>query len=244
MKTFACLAILIAAFSLSAQAPVAVPVAKEPHHHLVLENGNMHAFRVSIPANDTTLMHRHDLSYIYVSLGPADIINAVEGKQETHAKLLDGQVGYAKGGFAHIARTDFGIPFNNVTVELVGNQGEPRNLCERVVAGDRGKCDLSRDEATAPIRTRPIMETDGVLVESVTAQRGEHMDVSHAQPGLLVAVSGAPIKVVRAPGRNQETLHPGQVVWLPVSAQPQFIVEDGPESRLLLITFKEGAAKP
>jgi hypothetical protein len=88
------------------------------------------------------------------------------------------------------------------------------------------------------------METDGVLVESVLAQRGEHMDVSHAQPGLLVAVSGAPIKVGRVPGRNQETLNPGEMVWLPVSAQPKFIVEDGPESRLLLITFKEGAAKP
>jgi hypothetical protein len=244
MKTLACSAILIVAFSLSAQAPTAVPVAKEPHHHLILANGNMNAFRVSIPANDTTLMHRHDLSYVYVSLGPADIINAVEGKPEIHAKLLDGQVGYAKGGFAHIARTDAGIPFNNVTVELVGNQGEPRNLCEKVVAGDAGKCDLSRDDATAAIRTRPVMETDGVLAEAVTAKRGEHMDAPHAQPGLLIAVGGAPIKVGGVPGRNQETLHSGEMIWLPVSAQPKFIVEDGPESRLLLITFKEGAGKP
>jgi hypothetical protein len=243
MKTFACSAILIFVFSLSAQAPASVPVAKEPHHHLVLTNGNMNAFRVSVPANDTTLMHRHDLSYVYVSLGPADIINAVEGKPEIHAKLVDGQVGYAKGGFAHIARTDFGIPFNNVTVELVGNQGEPHNLCEKVVAGDLGKCDLSRDEVTAAIRTKPVLETDGVLVEAVIAQRGEHMDVPLARAGLLIVVSGAPLKVAGVPGGNQETLHSGELIWLPARAQPKFIVEDGPESRLLLITFKEGAAK-
>jgi len=74
--------LLLFAFFLSAQAPVAVPIPKEPHHHLVLENSYVRVFRVSIPANDATLLHQHDVPYIYVALGPADVINAVAGQPE------------------------------------------------------------------------------------------------------------------------------------------------------------------
>ena len=38
MKPLLCAALLLLTFSLNAQAPVAVPIPKEPHHHLVLEN--------------------------------------------------------------------------------------------------------------------------------------------------------------------------------------------------------------
>jgi hypothetical protein len=69
-------------FSLSAQAPVAVPIANEPHHHLVLENSYVRVFHVSVPPHDATLLHQHDVPYIYVSLGPADVINAIQGKPE------------------------------------------------------------------------------------------------------------------------------------------------------------------
>jgi hypothetical protein len=66
---------LLFAFSLSAQAPVAVPAAKEPHHHLVLENSYVRVLRVSVPAHDATLLHQHDVPYIYVALGPGDVLN-------------------------------------------------------------------------------------------------------------------------------------------------------------------------
>jgi hypothetical protein len=239
------LAFPLLAFTLNAQAPTPVPVAQEPHHHKVFENSYVRVLRVSIPANESTLLHQHDLSYVYVSLGPADIINAVQGKPEVHPKLVDGQVGYAKGGFAHVA-TAVGIPFNNVTVELVGDQGEPRNLCERIVAGDAGNCDLSRDNAAAPIRTRPIMETDRTLVESLRVRSGNNADSRHERPGLLIAVNGAPIKisgVSGASGATSQTLHVSEILWLPAGSAPKFVV-DGPESRLLLISSKAQSAKP
>jgi hypothetical protein len=238
-----CAAVLALAFSVNAQAP-AVPVAQEPHHHLVFSNEYVHALRVSIPGNDKSLLHRHDLSYVYVSLGPADIINAVENKPEIHVKLVDGQVGYAKGGFAHVA-TAVGIPFNNVTVELVGDQGEPRNLCEKVLAGNAGDCDLSRDNAAAPIRIRPAMETGGTLVESLIVGRGDSVDSRHERPGLLIAVSGAPIKisgVAGTSGATSQMLNVGDVLWLPAGTAPRFAV-DGPESRLLLISPKAPSPK-
>src|SRR6202521_535708 len=116
MKPLLCSLLLFFAFSISAQAPTAVPIPKEPHHHLVLENEYVRVFRVSVPAHEATLLHQHDVPYLYVALGPADVINAVQDKPEVHIVMADGQLGYSPGHFAHIARTDSGIPFNNVTI--------------------------------------------------------------------------------------------------------------------------------
>ncbi len=240
MKPFLFSVVLLLGFSLRAQAPAAVPAAGEAHHKLVIENSDMRALRVSIPVNDATLLHQHDMAYVYVSLGAADFENDVAGKPAARVKLADGQLGYSRGGFAHIVKADAGIPFNNVTVELLHPQGEPRNLCEKVVPGELGVCDLSGDQAGAQIATRPVMETDKIRVDQVTVRRdGDIMDKPHTQAGLLIAVSGAPIKIARIPGVMTQTLHSGEMVWLPLNAQPKFTVEEGPEARLILISFKD-----
>jgi len=41
--------------------------------------------------------------YLYVALGPADVINAVQGKREVRLVMADGQVVISAAGFAHIA---------------------------------------------------------------------------------------------------------------------------------------------
>jgi hypothetical protein len=226
-----------------AQTPDARDVAKEPHHHLVVENPYVRAFRFSLPTGDSTLLHLHGQPYVAITLGSIEFTNAVSGKPEAHGKLSDGQVTYSRGGFAHAVRADSGAPFNNVTIELLHPQGEPHNLCEKIVPGDLGQCDLSAAASDAPISTRPLFETNEIRVDSVTVRRdGDQMDKPHALPGLLVAVSGAPIKVARIPGVPTQILHPGEMVWLPLQGEPKFTVDEGPESRLILISFKDGAA--
>src|SRR5260370_30855023 len=100
-RLFLVLALLFSA-SLPAQAPSAVPLPKEPHHHLVLENDYVRVFRVSVPAHDATLLHQHDVPYLYISLGPADVINAVQGRPQTPTAMADGQLGYSPRPFAHL----------------------------------------------------------------------------------------------------------------------------------------------
>src|SRR2546425_11812338 len=135
MKPLLCSFLPFFAFCVSAHAPTAVPIPKEPHHRLVLENEYVRVFRVSVPAHDATLLHQHDVPYLYVALGPADVINAVQGKPEVRLVMADGQLGYSPGHFAHIARNQSDMPFNNVTIELLKPQREPRNICAEVVPG-------------------------------------------------------------------------------------------------------------
>jgi len=47
--------------------------------------------------------------------------------------MADGQVGYSPGHFATSPATNRPLPFNNVTIELLKPQGEPRNLCEKII---------------------------------------------------------------------------------------------------------------
>src|SRR5689334_19439930 len=60
------------AYGLSLQDPAAplgpVPISEEPHHRLVLQNDFTRVYDVTVPPLDTTLLHQHDLPYLYVTL--------------------------------------------------------------------------------------------------------------------------------------------------------------------------------
>jgi hypothetical protein len=124
------------------QGPVAI--GEEPHHRLVLQNDFTHVYNVMVPPLDATLLHQHDFPYLYVTLGPADIINAIVGKPELHQVLQDGETHYSPGHFAHIARTDSGVAFHNITIELIRTQGTPTNLCKEVLAGSPLDCPVAK----------------------------------------------------------------------------------------------------
>ena len=236
MKPLLCSLLLLFAFSLSAQAPVAVPAAKEPHHHLVLENSYVRVLRVSVPAHDATLLHQHDVPYIYVALGPGDVINAVAGKPEAHLVMTDGQVGYSRGGFAHIARTDARSPFNNVTIELLTPQGEPKNRCDRVVPGEPGPC--THERRLNSYTNSPSFETDEIDVYSVELQpKAGFRDIPETDM-LLVALDQAELTVQRT-GQTNVKLSGGSQLWLSRrTAQTIRNASDRP-SRFLSIKFKD-----
>ncbi len=119
-----CAVALIAAFSLEAQAPEPMPLAHgnvpgEPHHHLKIENEDVRVYYVEVPPHQDTQPHQHDHDYIYVSLGPSDVVNAVRDKPEVHLVLKDGETHFTRGGFAHVARNLADTPFRNITIELL-----------------------------------------------------------------------------------------------------------------------------
>lgn len=127
--------------SLWAQAPpptadkTAVSITKEPHHHLILENSFVRVFRVELISPDATALYRHDYPYVYMSIGKAEFTKDVEGKPEVRVKMANGQLGYSKGGFSQIIRTEDETPFYNITAELLHPQENLHSDCAKVVEG-------------------------------------------------------------------------------------------------------------
>jgi hypothetical protein len=257
MKSLPCSLLLLFAFSLDAQAPTAVPIPKEPHHHLVLENDYVRVFRVSVPAHGSTLLHQHDVPYLYVSLGPADVINAVQGRPEAHLVMADGQLGYSPGHFAHIARNESDTAFNNVTIELLEPQGEPHNLCASVVAGPLGACPNAESAPAAWYSNAlpggsALFETDEIVVESgVVGPKSSFEDKRPAVSALLIAMGGSQISVKPsrlahpAQGGPADNLRGGEVYWLPAGVKRSIRARTLAPARFLLLSFKDsGPASP
>jgi hypothetical protein len=257
MKPLLCLLLLLLTFSLSAQAPEAVPIPKEPHHHLVLENDYVRVFRVSVPAHESTLLHQHDVPYLYVSLGPADAINAVQGKPEAHLVMADGQLGYSPGHFAHIARNESDVPFNNVTIELLKPQGEAHNRCASVVAGPLGTCPNVESAPAAWYSAAlpggsPLFETDEIVVESgIIGSNAKYEDKRPAVSALLIAMDGSQIKVSplrlahSVQGAPDEKLRGGEVYWLPAGVKRSIRTKTRTPAHFLLLSLKDsGPASP
>lgn len=230
---------LVRAAPVSEQEQKEVPIAQEPGHHRVFENSYVRVFRVTIESNQSSLLHRHDLDYVYVSLGPADVVNAVVGKPEVHPKLLDGQVGFAKGGFAHIA-TAVGIPFHNVTIELLHPQSTPHNLCAKVIASEPlGECSDSFNTKTE-YSLRPQFDTDEIRVDIVQIGPSVVHTEGARVPSLLVGLGDSRVQAKNKSG--EKTLSEGESFWSEDDSETVLQNPSDKPARLFRLRFKETRA--
>lgn len=246
MKLILSSTLLLLAFSASAQAQVPVPLAHgnmpgEPHHHLKIENEYVRAYYVEVPPHEATQLHQHDNDYIYVSLGPSDVMNAPLNKPEVHLQLKDGETHFTRGGFAHVARNLGDTPFRNVTIELLKPQGEPHNLCSQYLMSDPiGPC----DKPVAGNHTlEPEFDTSEVSVDFLRfSQKTTVGETAMKTPVLVVAVWNSGIKIV-AKDRPARVLHSGEMTWFDSGSNVQFSNDNGKSGAFLQITFIDALAR-
>jgi quercetin dioxygenase-like cupin family protein len=185
MKRRALLCLLAPLLAAQALAPE-VELNAEPHHHLTLENKQVRVYNVEVPPHADTLMHWHRHDYIYVTLGPAEVVNAVKDKPPATVKLQDGQTGFTPATFGHIVRNPTDQPFRNVTIEIVDDE----SLRNSAAHGDV-KWDEDRALETFPAGIQQILFVkDGIRVSEFELQPGAVVpgrSLSH--PLLLVAVT-------------------------------------------------------
>ena len=252
MKKLLTSALLLCAFSLSAQAPTPVPLAHgdvpgEPHHHVKIENEYVRVYYVEVPPHENTQLHQHDHDYLFVTLGDSDVINAVRDKPEVHLVLKDGETHFTRGGFAHVARNLADTPFRNVTIELMKPQEKPRNLCANVVLDSpvTGVCGAPRPNA--PNFRTALFETDGILAEyDWLGPDADVLRVKKKADRLLVVFDQSRLRAEMA-GVAPMELRGGDSLWLPAESDPAFEnLLEAASSRFLLISFKtiEPAKKP
>jgi len=223
-----------------AAAQQAVPVANEPRHHLAFENGYVRVFAVEVAPHDATLLHEHALDYVYVTLGAADIINAPFGKPEAHVQLKDGEVHFARGGFAHVARNLSDQPFRNLTIEFLKPQGEVRNLCEKIVPGDAGPCEKVQGKGYV---ATPLFETAEVRIELVRLDpQAEKVEMAPGTGPLVAALEQAGIKV-ESEGQPPKSIATGGLLWLPAGSRQVFSNLRNTPANFLRIAFQDRGAQ-
>jgi hypothetical protein len=243
MKALVLALLSFLAVSLIAPVPENVAITEEAHHKLVLENPYVRIFRVSVPFNDATLLHRHDHPYVTVSLGNNDFTNAVVGRPETHVAQKDRQIGYSDGGFVHTVRPENGLPFNNITVELLGPQGTAKNRCEKIIDGPLGDCKSGPDSPLKAllklVSVKAAFMTDDILVDTVSLGSGVNYSTSVARsPQLFIACDHSQFKT-EMPGERPNVLHGGEILWVAAggSAKITGAAAEG-SAAVVIITFK------
>ena len=174
--------LFMSSMPLAAQSiPGAVLARHEPHHHLVYEDSTIRVLRVRVPGHDTTLLHEHDPDYFWIALGASEVVNVRLGAAPATIKSADLSIHYTVGKFAHVARNPGTVPFDNITVELLGRQTNVRNLCEAAVANQPNSCPQAPAERTRRFpgaAEHAAFTTDQLRVSLVTIQPGTTMQPS------------------------------------------------------------------
>lgn len=202
-------AFLLVALLSSSQpkAPSVVEITAEPSHHLVLQNRYVRVFSVEVAPRTATLVHRHRHDYIFVSLGPAEISNEVEGKPPVKLKLTEGDTEFAAGNFAHSVRNLSIASFRNITIELLRDEKTgsiPTDEDSRSLHVLRGGTEES------------LFVKDGVRVSEVELQiAGVEPKHRHAKAELMVALTDLLLRSeVVGKGASNIEMKAGDVRWM------------------------------
>ena len=175
----------------SSAMPIPVPLTAEHHHHLVFSNPQIRAFYVVIPPRDQTLIHQHDVNYVWVGLGTADVVNATVNKPAVRLHSRDGMLHFSAGHFAHKAINVGATTYRNVTVELLQDQKNPRNLCQEVLERKPLHCiqPVAGRFLRAPgVTVRPDFTTDEIEFDTVTVAAGAKATLKGAAIAPVVIV--------------------------------------------------------
>jgi hypothetical protein len=195
-----------------AQAPAIVPLTAEPSHHLALTTDYVRVFDVTAAPHATTLVHRHDNDYLFVTLGDADITSARTDAPPAHLVLKDGALEYARGAFAHAVTNNIDRPFHNITIEIL-HPSTGVTVCTTACARPK-PCAAGAPCATV---TRSI-SADQWVGNTVTLPAGATWTADSGwSPALAVVVSEADLELA---GEYESTADrhrtPGNLIWMPV----------------------------
>lgn len=189
---------------LSAQTASEVEITAEPSHHLALENQYVRVFKVEVAAHASTLMHRHRYDYIFVTLGPSQVVNEVAGKPPVTLKLQDRETWFVPGGFAHVAKNLSDQPFRNITIELLQDKKTRKSTSSE----DRGLHILNGGTEDILFVKDGVRTSDFQLNPAGVVPK--HRDTG---PCLIVAVSdlnlGSELK-----GNGAIQLKAGDIAWI------------------------------
>ena len=195
------------AFAVLAQPATEVAITAEPHHHLALKNNYVRVFKVEVPPHQATLVHRHPYDYAYVTIGPVELSNNVEGKAPAALKLQDGETRFSPGNFSHAVRVLSDTPFRNLTIELLKNTGKDQ--------GAGGWTDQRGLQILSGGTQDILFVKDGVRASDVQLNPGGTLPKDrHSAAQLIVAVTDGDLRIAARTKGASMPLKGGDFRWL------------------------------
>jgi quercetin dioxygenase-like cupin family protein len=213
-RLLAPIAVATSLYVQTAASPTVVPISKEGHHHLVLDNEYVRVYSVEVAPHAETLYHQHDLDYIFVTLGDSDVDSVRVGEKPVHLLLKDGEARFTKGGFAHKAVNNSDKPFKNVTIEIVDPNLSTDKSCGCSAALEKCPCGGNGSAFHGPRifgggwwQGRTHVTHYNLTPDD--RSKGDQYDEAIRGEGLLVAVTSFRVK----DGADDVVLKPGDTLW-------------------------------
>lgn len=197
MKLIAAAALsFLGLFSSTVQSPVAVN--NEPRHHLKFENEYVRVFDVLVPAGDATLFHTHSNDYAFVTIGDANLIAEVMGREPVELNVNNGETRFTKGPITHRVSNPSIFRFRNITIEILRSPG---------AVG-------ASTPDTSPGHTI-VLDNERVRIERLILEPGQSTNMhTHNLSALSVFLSSAKV-LMESPGQKPQTIEykPGDFRW-------------------------------
>ncbi len=194
-----------------AQQQQSVEITSEPSHHLVFQNEYVRVFDVRVAPKASTLIHRHNNDYLFVTLGDSDVTSARVGEKPAALHLKDSDVRYTPGNFAHAAINDRDQVFHNTTIELLKPSTNVKTCTESCEIP--APCESEKGVCPSIV---PLIASDQWIVLLIKFPPGSRLE-SHARqaPHLFVPVSD--LELTQELGTSSRTVKraSGDVAWLP-----------------------------
>jgi quercetin dioxygenase-like cupin family protein len=230
--------LLFLAAAALAQQSQSVEITSEPSHHLVFQNEYVRVFDVTVAPKASTLVHRHNYDYIFVTLGDSDVVSVRPGEKPVSLLLKDGEVRYTPGNFAHAAINNSAQPFHNITIELLKPSANVHTCTEACdVSGGCVGATLARP-AACPSTVRRIT-SDQWQMSLVTLPPSSWLEKhTHATPHLVVAVSDLDLTSQTESASSNIKKQPGGLAWVP-SGVTHSLTNNGPKpAQFVTLEFK------
>ena len=214
-----------------------VPIAQEPHHHLVFQNSFVNVYEIEVAPGDATLMHQHYYDNLFVVFGDADLTNAVAGQKPTKLSLSDLGIHFAREPYAHIIANKGKLPFRNITVELLQTQGELKNFYSSI----NDALDTAPPDGGG-IRQARVLETDEVQVVAVAVPSSTAWSPPHDGHDRLVVMLDK-INDGSEPTEKNSPFPAGMLAWFPADTDLSVPNESDQQMKLMILEFKDTPPK-
>ena len=231
--------LLFLAAAALAQQQQSVEMTSEPSHHLVFENEYVRVFDVIVAPRASTLIHRHNHDYLFVTLGDSDLVNARVGEKPAPLQLKDGEVRFTPGNFAHAAINNSDRPFHNTTIELLKLSTNVKTCTESCTVS--APCNGS---STTICLSETRLSSDQWTISMVTIPPGETFYSRHPGQFLLVAVSYIDLGWGASDVIFPFNRKPGGFDWTHAGFQGQMINHASQPARFVVLEFNEEQPKP